>query len=205
MDLLDLLKSAFEISTPKTDDFPLSLNSAISNFMMIDSTILKNELFQKQLLQTKEFEKVTKLHIMDKPIIKIEEEDGIKKTYESQIMKMPSEFKFTGELYLHSFFLSPAVIEEKDQKLKPYKKNVVSGRSIIDFKPLNNISVFFNAEDYQDGKIIKEELIEKFIHALDNFQDYFPPQKHLVMIRGVFNDNIVINPEAKQESAIIEI
>ena len=169
----------------------------------MDNTLYgKNlEKYKDIIMNTDEFKECESLEIIEYPIVKSRNGEGLT----PYTIKLSDLMKFKGKCYLLSLNLTPEMYDP-NQLLKPVKNGAAMGPTIYDpstFEPRKHILLTWSPEMSQDISGVNDELtLRNDIHkllddVLDNPEEYRMKGTRHIMIRGVFeivNENRNFEP-----------
>jgi hypothetical protein len=158
----------------------------------MDNTLYgKNlEKYKDIIMNTDEFKECESLEIIEYPIVKSRNGEGLK----PYTIKLSDLMKFKGKCYLLSLNLTPEMYDP-NQLLKPVKNGAAMGPTIYDpstFEPRKHILLTWSPEMSQDISGVNDELtLRNDIHkllddVLDNPEEYKTKGFRAVLVRGLF-------------------
>ena len=158
----------------------------------MDNTLYgKNlEKYKDIIMNTDEFKECESLEIIEYPIVKSRNGEGLK----PYTIKLSDLMKFKGKCYLLSLNLTPEMYDP-NQLLKPVKNGAAMGPAIYDpstFEPRKHILLTWSPEMSQDISGVNDELtLRNDIHkllddVLDNPEEYKTKGFRAVLVRGLF-------------------
>jgi len=158
----------------------------------MDNTLYgKNlEKYKDIIMNTDEFKECESLEIIEYPIVKSRNGEGLK----PYTIKLSDLMKFKGKCYLLSLNLTPEMYDP-NQLLKPVKNGAAMGPTIYDpstFEPRKHILLTWSPEMSQDISGVNDELtLRNDIHkllddVLDNPDEYKTKGFRAVLVRGLF-------------------
>jgi len=160
--------------------------------LYMDNTLYgKNlEKYKDIIMNTDEFKECESLEIIEYPIVKSRNGEGLK----PYTIKLSDLMKFKGKCYLLSLNLTPEMYDP-NQLLKPVKNGAAMGPTIYDpstFEPRKHILLTWSPEMSQDISGVNDELtLRNDIHkllddVLDNPEEYKTKGFRAVLVRGLF-------------------
>ena len=158
----------------------------------MDNTLYgKNlEKYKDIIMNTDEFKECESLEIIEYPIVKSRNGEGLT----PYTIKLSDLMKFKGKCYLLSLNLTPEMYDP-NQLLKPVKNGAAMGPTIYDpstFEPRKHILLTWSPEMSQDISGVNDELtLRNDIHkllddVLDNPEEYKTKGFRAVLVRGLF-------------------
>ena len=158
----------------------------------MDNTLYgKNlEKYKDIIMNTDEFKECESLEIIEYPIVKSRNGEGLT----PYTIKLSDLMKFKGKCYLLSLNLTPEMYDP-NQLLKPVKNGAAMGPTIYDpstFEPRKHILLTWSPEMSQDISGVNDELtLRNDIHkllddVLDNPDEYKTKGFRAVLVRGLF-------------------
>jgi len=158
----------------------------------MDNTLYgKNlEKYKDIIMNTDEFKECESLEIIEYPIVKSRNGEGLT----PYTIKLSDLMKFKGKCYLLSLNLTPEMYDP-NQLLKPVKNGAAMGPAIYDpstFEPRKHILLTWSPEMSQDISGVNDELtLRNDIHkllddVLDNPDEYKTKGFRAVLVRGLF-------------------
>ena len=160
--------------------------------LYMDNTLYgKNlEKYKDIIMNTDEFKECESLEIIEYPIVKSRNGEGLT----PYTIKLSDLMKFKGKCYLLSLNLTPEMYDP-NQLLKPVKNGAAMGPTIYDpstFEPRKHILLTWSPEMSQDISGVNDELtLRNDIHkllddVLDNPEEYKTKGFRGVLVRGLF-------------------
>ncbi len=160
--------------------------------LYMDNTLYgKNlEKYKDIIMNTDEFKECESLEIIEYPIVKSRNGEGLT----PYTIKLSDLMKFKGKCYLLSLNLTPEMYDP-NQLLKPVKNGAAMGPAIYDpstFEPRKHILLTWSPEMSQDISGVNDELtLRNDIHkllddVLDNPDEYKTKGFRAVLVRGLF-------------------
>ena len=160
--------------------------------LYMDNTLYgKNlEKYKDIIMNTDEFKECESLEILEVPIVKSKNGEGLI----PYTVKLSDLMKFKGKCYLLSLNLTPEMYDP-NQLIKPVKNGAAMGPTIYDpmtFEPRKHILLTWSPEMTQDLLEIKDETtLRNDIHkllddVLDNPNEYKTKGFRAVLVRGLF-------------------
>ncbi len=160
--------------------------------LYMDNTLYgKNlEKYKDIIMNTDEFKECESLEIIEYPIVKSRNGEGLT----PYTIKLSDLMKFKGKCYLLSLNLTPEMYDP-NQLLKPVKNGAAMGPTIYDpstFEPRKHILLTWSPEMSQDISGVNDELtLRNDIHkllddVLDNPEEYKTKGFRAVLVRGLF-------------------
>jgi len=160
--------------------------------LYMDNTLYgKNlEKYKDIIMNTDEFKECESLEIIEYPIVKSRNGEGLT----PYTIKLSDLMKFKGKCYLLSLNLTPEMYDP-NQLLKPVKNGAAMGPTIYDpstFEPRKHILLTWSPEMSQDISGVNDELtLRNDIHkllddVLDNPDEYKTKGFRAVLVRGLF-------------------